>query len=114
MKFNPKTHLYEFNPNTKYWVSYKGSVRYTTVFFNDNYMGMADNGNYTSASEAATFSLKGWGCDLLRNSNDFDTDRRKFIKKHLISTQKNIKYYEHTWLQPIVTKIIKNFPELAI
>lgn len=114
MIFNTKTELYEFDPTTKYWVSYKGTVRYTTVFFNDSYMGLKDDGTITSPHPAATFSLRGWGCDLVRNVNDFDTDRKKFLKKHLISTEKNIKYYDHKWLKPIVVKILKNFPELAI
>lgn len=114
MIFNPKTNLYEFNPNTKYWVSYKGTVRYTTVFYNENYIGRIEGGLLVSAHQAAPFSLRGWGCDLLRNSKDFDTDRKKFLKKHLISMQNDIKYYEHTWLQKKVDKLIKNFPELVI
>ncbi len=114
MIFNKKTKLYEFNPTTKYWVSYKGSVRYTTVFFNDSYMELSDNGNYTSPHPAATFSLRGWGCDLVRNINDFDDNRKKFMRKHLISMKKDIKYYDHTWLQKKVDNLSHHFPELEI
>ena len=114
MTFNEDTALYEFNPNTKYWVSYKGSVRYTTVSLNPTYMTISDNGNYTSIYPAASFSLRGWGYDIVRNFNEIDIDRKKFMKKHLISTQKSIKYYDYIWLKPLVSKIIKNFPELAL
>jgi len=115
MIFNSKTQLYEFNPDTKYWVSYKGSVRYTTVFFNDNYMGLAENGNYTSPHESASFSLRGWGCDVNRSIDEFDTDRKKFMKKHLNEMSRRIKYYDQAFLyQKAVDKIVNIFPELAI
>ena len=114
MTLNKQTGLYEFNPTDKYWVTYKGSVRYTTVFMNDNYMSKSENGNYASNFAGGSWSLRGWGCDVRLNENQFSQDRKKFLKLHLRAMEYRIEVYNEVWLQPKVDKIITNFPELVI